>query len=73
MSYDRGPLVAYEVTWMSGHAEHIQAHSVTVDANPSRVRFHAEIDGRIRLVLDARADDIRTIRDMATESLGGAS
>lgn len=79
---DRGPLTTYEITWMSGHVERVQAHSVmypntfSILGGPGgkqRVQFHGEIDGRWRLVLSALDEDIRTIRDCATERLGGGS
>ncbi|WP_063023659.1 hypothetical protein [Nocardia niwae] len=37
--------------------------------------FHGEIDGRWRLLLSARAEDIRSVRNVThtTDDLGGAS
>lgn len=69
---DRGPLETYEVVWMSGHVERIRAHqalvpSPSVDLLGGRTRrdrytFHAELAGHWRLVLDADAADIRSVR-----------
>lgn len=79
--YDHGPLVSYEITWVSGHVETIQAHQVTwpgdsrgmfgvVDVKATeRARFMGEINGRWVLVLEARVEDIRTIRNKVTESI----
>lgn len=78
---DRDPPTVYEVTWMSGHVERIPAHQVTWPGNwtswwgatdpPSRrrIEFHADIDGRWTLQLSALVDDIRTIRNLATEAV----
>ena len=89
MSYDRGPLQTFEITWMSGHAETIQGHQVSwphnghaltdlfggVDTKADvarHVHFHGEFDGKWTLVLSAREDDIRTIRNVtAGEPLPG--
>ncbi|MBB3099349.1 hypothetical protein FHR83_007055 [Actinoplanes campanulatus] len=76
---DRGPADVYEITWMSGHIETIQAHQLSWprrgefmmrdlfgqaggDKGPDRIQMHAEIDGRWKLTLSAREEDIRTIR-----------
>lgn len=76
--YDYGPLKTFEVTWMSGHVERIQGHQVSwpgsgaaifgAPTGPSRVAIHAELDGRWTLQLSALEDDIRTIRNVATEA-----
>lgn len=79
--FERGPMHAYEITWETGHVETIWAHSVTwpvsglgmfgpVDVKTTeRVQFMGEIEGRWTLILDARVEDIRTIRNKVTESL----
>jgi hypothetical protein len=71
---DRGELQTYEVVWTSGHTERVPAHQVSwtnalqrslfgdKPAVPTRIRFHAEIDGQWLLVLDALEQDIRTVR-----------
>lgn len=80
------PPQRYEVTWLSGHVETVIAHQVSWPNNavrlftgspaPSRVHFHAEVDGLWTLQLSALEDDLRTIRNVtAGESLlpgGGA-
>lgn len=59
-----GPVQQYEVTWMSGYMETIYAHQVLFPhIGTPRFQFHREIDGRLRLVLSAREEDIRTIRN----------
>jgi hypothetical protein len=79
--YDGVEPTVYEITWNSGHVEKLAAHQVTWPNNslgalamfatkttsPERVRFHAEINGLWTLMLDAQVDDIRTIRNTATE------
>jgi hypothetical protein len=77
--YERGVPTVYEVTWMSGHVERIKAHQVSWPNSlallsggapaPPRVQMHAEIEGRWTLQLDALMDDIRTIRNLATEEV----
>lgn len=75
--YDHGPLRTYEVTWTSGHVETVQAHQVLMPPDEfglfsvatrtdrvRNVRFHGEIDGHWQLVLCAREDEIRSIRDV---------
>ena len=44
------------------------------DNRPQRIQFHADIDGQWVLQLSAWEDDIRTVRNCATEDLhlGGA-
>jgi hypothetical protein len=76
---DRGPMHAYEISWVTGHVETIWAHSVSWPGNSrhlfssvdvrtaERVAFHAEIDGTWTLILDARVEDVRTIRNKITE------
>lgn len=76
-----GPLLQYEITWMSGHVETIPAHQVTyphrgfafsgdvtvglrADGGAPRVQLHAEIDGVWQLMLSAREEDIRTMRNV---------
>lgn len=84
--YEYGPLRSYEITWMSGHIETIQAHQVSWpsmavnlfrqlasgdDSDPF-IRFHGEVDGRWTLVLQAREREIRTVRDVtAAERVPG--
>lgn len=74
--YDYGPLQTYEITWTSGHIEHIKAHQVTysgdsVNLSPfsiatktssRRVHFHGSFEGQWLLVLSAREEDIAAIR-----------
>jgi hypothetical protein len=78
--FNRGPLQQYEITWMSGHVETIPAHQVTyphrglavsrsvvgmpAEGGAARVQLHAEIDGRWQLMLSAREEDIRTMRNV---------
>lgn len=78
--FDYGPLTTYEITWMSGHIERVQAHQVTrpsknmlgaslgveTKQNPF-LRMHASIDGRWTLQLQAREEDIRTIRNVSAD------
>lgn len=77
--YDYGPIQTYEITWKSGYIETIQSHQVTWQGGASglgalfdvavrtgdeeRVRFHGQLDGHWRLMLDAPAADIATIRN----------
>lgn len=68
---DRGPLESYEVTWMSGRVETIQAHGVSwsnisSEFLPQFIRFYGEIDGRWVLVLQARESDIKVIRNVTS-------
>lgn len=76
--FKRGRPDVYEITWMSGHIEQVPAHQLTyphrglivtdyaigigADDGAPRVQIHAEIDGKWRLVLSAREEDIRTMR-----------
>lgn len=73
------PFHAYEITWTSGHVETVHAQQVTWPGNAARlfaevdvqtterVVFYGEIDGRWTLLLSARVEDIRTIRNKVTE------
>jgi hypothetical protein len=77
----------YEITWMSGHVETVIAHQVSWPnaganlfsrgpARPSRIQFHAEVDGRWTLMLSALEDDLRTVRNTTDGELivpGGAA
>lgn len=76
--YEDKPATVYEITWNSGHIERIKAHQIAWPNNyrnlfgggeerPQRVEMHAEIDGVWTLQLSALVDDIRTIRNTATE------
>lgn len=79
-SFERGPLREYEITWLSGHVETIEAHQVSWSGGPSifgnpftseaasprRIQFMGEFDGQWTLVLQAQEDDIRTVRDVTT-------
>lgn len=76
--HDYGQLKTFEITWMSGHVERIQGHQISwyggdsfgfgaFDPAKRRVRIHGEIDGHWTLQLSALEDDIRTIRNLATE------
>lgn len=79
--FERGPLRDYEVTWTNGHVEIIKCHQVMLpttglamfgEKGRDRYTFHGEIDGRWILILDAPAEDIRMVRDKASENaLGG--
>jgi hypothetical protein len=78
--HNYGPVDLYEITWMTGHIETVQAHQVTyphaglampslggslglaTETGPPRIHMHAEIGGRWTLTLQAREEDIRTIR-----------
>jgi hypothetical protein len=87
--YDYGPLKTFEITWTSGHVERIAAHQVSWPGNAfslsslafgqagpepkRRVQFHADLDGKWTLQLSALEDDIRTIRNVATEDIPVAS
>lgn len=74
---DRGEPAVYEITWESGHVERISAHQVAWPGNtsflsanpgPSRITFHAYVEGRWTLMLQAREADIRTVRNVTTEA-----
>jgi hypothetical protein len=75
VTFDRGPADEFEIVWRTGHVERLRAHQVSWEGGPSlfsrgpdqpqRVRFHGEVDGRWRLLLDALADDIVTIRNVS--------
>jgi hypothetical protein len=68
------PPRTYEITWQSGHVETVIAHQVTYpdafsffggrSSRPTRIQFHAEVDGVWALQLSAVEDDIRTVRDI---------
>lgn len=79
--FEHGPVDTYEITWMSGHIEQVQAHQITFPntgllgfggivttalraetEGVPRIRMHAEIAGRWVMTLQAREEDIRTIR-----------
>lgn len=78
--HNYGPLTSWEITWMSGHIETVHGHQVTyphaglamagsifggnADTGAPRILIHGEINGRWRLVLAAREEDIRTMRDV---------
>ncbi|MEV2239456.1 hypothetical protein [Micromonospora sp. NPDC049891] len=78
--FNYGPIQQYQITWMSGHVETIPAHQVTyphrgmamtrsildmpAEGGAPRVQLHAEIDGHWRLMLSAREEDIRTMRNV---------
>lgn len=78
--HNYGPLQSYEIHWMSGHVETVQAHQVTyphaglamaatvfgtpTEGGAPRVQMHGEINGHWVLVLAAREEDIRTIRNV---------
>jgi hypothetical protein len=77
-TFKHGRPDVYEITWMSGHIERVEAHQVAYPAaglalarsmfntgtegGAPRVRIHAEINGVWRLVLAAREEDIRSLR-----------
>jgi hypothetical protein len=68
------PPQVYEITWQSGHVETVIAHQVSWPNNaawifagsdrPSRIQFHAEVDGLWTLQLSALEGDLRTIRNI---------
>lgn len=74
-----GPVRIFEVTWMSGHVERIPGHQVSWPnsltflpfespaGQRQRIQIHGWIDGRWTLQLSALEEDIRTIRNLATE------
>lgn len=77
---ERGPLVEYELRWTSGHTERILAHQMLhlgqpmmffASTNPQveSYMFHGEFDGVWQLVLQVRASEIASIRNVTrTES-----
>lgn len=81
MAFEYGPLREYEVTWTNGHVETIKAHQVLLPQTflwsdymrnggaerRQRYTFHGQVDGRWILILDAPAEDIRMVRDKASE------
>lgn len=80
--YANIPAREYEITWRSGHVETVKAHQVLVPTGgslfgsvPERRRyiFHAEINGTWTLVLDADADDVRTVREKSSENVAPVS
>lgn len=71
---DRGPLRRFEVTWENGHMEIVEAHQCiaphTLFSEPAtrpRWMFHGEIDGHWVLILAARDEDIRTVRNVTAD------
>lgn len=80
---ERPPPTRYEITWANGHTEYVVAHQVIWPstasalfggpAQPSRIMFHAYIDGVWTLQLSALEEDIRTVRNAATETAAGES
>lgn len=72
----------FEIVWESGHIENLMASQVSWPTHgldpwslqPSRdeqrVNFHDTIDGKWTLVLSAKRNDIRTIRNL-TRAPGG--
>ncbi len=81
--YERGPLCTYEVTWTNGHVEHVQGHQCLMPRpqfpllgesgmpQVPRWSIHGEFDGHWRLVLSARDEDIRTVRNLSHETAPG--
>ncbi len=63
-------LLTFEVTWENGSVEHIKAHHVLhpagsrLDAYGEHIRLTGWYDGKHRTALSARADRIRSIRDL---------
>ena len=82
---ERGSLDIYEITWVSGYSERLEAHQVSYPGNlpglfgepprEPRIQFHGEFDGSWRLVLSARMADVVTVRNVSRTSpdlmLGG--
>lgn len=70
---------AHQVSWPGNGRDLMAGLFNPVGVKPDVVRyvhFHGEIDGKWRLILSAREDDLRTIRNItAGESVpgGGAS
>ena len=69
--FEYGPLDTYEVIWNSGHVEQVRAHQVLAprpavfgDHGTSVWMFHGEIDGKWRLLLVARDEDIKSVRNL---------
>lgn len=72
------PPTRYEITWKNGHTEYVLAHQVAwpnafagmfgtpISAVP-RVTFHAYINSVWTLQLSAPEEEIRLIRNAATE------
>ena len=71
---------AYQIVWDSGHVETVHAEQVSWPNNyarhilkqdaPDIVNFHDTIDGKWTLVLQARSDEIMSIRNL-TRAPGG--
>lgn len=78
MTYERhdyGPLQSYEIVWMSGHVETVQAHQISWPnaasglfgqpaSNDPFVRIHGMFGTHWRLVLQVREAEIATIRNV---------
>ena len=78
--YDYGPLRRYEVIWMSGQVEYIDAHQVitpqadsfsallgsvgTATRQTPAWMMHGEVDGHWQLLQWAPAEDIRSVRNV---------
>lgn len=60
-------LDTYEVTWVNGHTEFVQA-DVIRRPNPIQVEFLRNFDGNYKLMLAVHILDLRTIRNVITES-----
>lgn len=79
VSTDRGSPDEYEVVWRNGHTDRVFAHQVSwsggsgflqlAEPGPRRIRFHAEVGGHWRLLLDALEDDIATVRNVTQVGL----
>ena len=80
---DRGEPDEYEVVWKTGHVERFKVHQVSWPNNvrygfvtdspplPRTVCFHAEINGRWTLMLQADEADIHTIRNITQTEYAG--
>lgn len=76
--YVRGPLQTFEIIYMAGHVERVQAHQVMMPPSDvgglfglsvetkraGRWTFHGEFDGQWMLVLSVPEDDIRSVRNV---------
>jgi hypothetical protein len=62
--FDYGPLKTYEITWPSNQM--LDAFVAVQTTSAKIIRMHGMIDGRWTLQLQAREEDIRTIRNVTT-------
>lgn len=77
MSFDRGPLITWEIIWQSGHVERVRGHQFSTSGGdslfssgppqPRRFYIHGEFGGHWRLILSGLEDDIRTVREITAD------